>query len=644
MVEMYSKHGALGLLANRLATHVRSLNLSTNTTNLRLQLQLQVPTQKMLSSAPQPDEFELHPRPRHSSSAAQPHPPPPDAFDLSSGDDDEYSSDAQSSADEDPSATARLLDHSRRLRAKRKRKLQTPHTPPWWARWLFSYPRTSPPKQRPIRRSLLGRVRRGCCQILGFLMMAIGVLLVFTAIFGGSYTHAQYPEPWRKLDESVRKGGGLNPPGYWVHLPGEGGRKKTTATGRGNPNNERIFIAANIVDAELIEKEWGSRVMELIDLLGEENVFLSIFENDSGPEARKALGTLSNRIKAHMPKAGQSIVSTTLPFSGVPRVKVPGGETYVKRITYLAEVRNRALLPLLGSIPSLARWNQTAHPPSKTPEHEDIGEWETLPPLPAEDTDKAPAMPTSWVPDPEKVSRVVFLNDVIFSPLELLHLIFSTNNGDYAAACAIDYINPFKYYDTFATRDPDGYPLGVPFFPYFATAGPLSQILSTSPTINVRSCWGGAIALNATFFTREKNPIRFRSEKEPFWDASECCLVNADINEPQKTFVNPFVRCAYDRGTFDWLPFVKRIERTFAIPHRIVDWALGMPWGGLRRVEEKGKEVKEVRWDGGKWVDAVRIAGRGGWCGGQKLLVMNEDRKKGEGSWKNIPVPVLPGS
>ncbi|KAF8534631.1 cryptococcal mannosyltransferase 1-domain-containing protein, partial [Trichophaea hybrida] len=251
--------------------------------------------------------------------------------------------------------------------AKRKRKLQTPHTPPWWARWLFSYPRISPAKQRPVRRSLVGRLRKRCCQLIGFLLTAVGMLLVFTAIFGPSYTRSQYPESWRKLDESVRKGGGLNPPGYWMHLPGEGGRKKTTATGRGNPNNERIFIAANIVNAELIDKEWGERVMELVDLLGEENVFLSIFENDSGLETRKALGTLSNRIKAHMPKAGQSITSTTLPFSGVPRVKVPGGETYVKRITYLAEVRNRALLPLIGSIPSLTRWNQTSHPPTKTP-------------------------------------------------------------------------------------------------------------------------------------------------------------------------------------------------------------------------------------------------------------------------------------
>ena len=41
-----------------------------------------------------------------------------------------------------------------------------------------------------------------------------------------------------------------------------------------------MFIAANIVDEELIRGPWGSRVVELVELLGRENVFLSIYEND----------------------------------------------------------------------------------------------------------------------------------------------------------------------------------------------------------------------------------------------------------------------------------------------------------------------------------------------------------------------------
>lgn len=51
--------------------------------------------------------------------------------------------------------------------------------------------------------------------------------------------------------------------------------KKGTAGGRGNPNGEKVFIAANIMDAGLVAGAWGDAVMELMDLIGEENVFLS---------------------------------------------------------------------------------------------------------------------------------------------------------------------------------------------------------------------------------------------------------------------------------------------------------------------------------------------------------------------------------
>ncbi|KAA8895067.1 cryptococcal mannosyltransferase 1-domain-containing protein [Sphaerosporella brunnea] len=564
---------------------------------------------------PPPENIEL--LTRSGSSAALPE---PDAFALSSSDDDDDDdSDSDSEYSYDSDAEARLLQRRRYAYTKKRPSASTTRTCPWWVHWVsrLASARTKP---RSLRRSWPRYIARRSCQLLGFVVYSVLLVVVFNALLRPSYTPVQYPSSWHTLDESVRKGGGTNPPGYWKLLPGEHGVQKATASGRGNPNNERVFIAANIVNAELIEQEWGVRVMELMDMLGPENVFLSIFENDSGLETKKALHSLASRIKAHMPNAGQSIVSTTLPFSGVPRVKIPGGgETYIKRITYLAEVRNRALLPLIGAIPSLARWNQTGHPASKTPTHEDIGD---------------------WVSHPSTYTRIVFLNDVVFSPHEVLHLLFSTNGGDYAAACGIDYINPFKYYDTFATRDTDGFPLGIPFFPYFATAGPRDQILATSPEVAVASCWGGVIALNASYFLREKDPIRFRSEKEPYWDASECCLVHADIDEPTKTFINPFVRVAYDRTTFNWLPFVRHIERSFALPHRILAWALGMPWPGLRRLEKQGERIEELQWDGQKWVQVVRTAGKGGYCGSRKLLVMNEHPAPGERRWKNLPVPV----
>jgi len=531
-------------------------------------------------------EYELQPRAPPSSV------PSPDEFMLS--DDDDDGDDA--AADERGLLAGSSADF-------RERKRQPAAA--WWRRL----------SRRRLRR------KRLCCQLLVVLGGVLLFLAVVNALFWPSYTPTSYPSEWRALEESVSAGGGLNPADYWS----EGGKKRTVS-GRGNPSNERIFIAANIVDAQLIRSEWGVRVLELLDLLGEENVFLSVFENDSGPEATAALQELDETIKRYMPKAGRSIVSTTLPLEGVPHLRVPTGETYVKRIRYLAEVRNRALLPLLGSIPSLSRWNQTGIRPAPP---EELSQWEFLPPIPT--TAHAPILPPSWVPRPEGVAKILFLNDVVFSPLELLHLLFSTNGGDYAAACGVDFINPVKMYDTFATRDIDGWQLGLPFFPFFATAPSRRLVSLGSSAIPVKSCWGGVVAFDASYFTRradaDADAVRFRAEKEPFWDASECCLVHADIDRPQTTFVNPFVRVAYDRATFDWLPAVKRVERLFAPVQKLVTWAVGMPWGGSRRTEKGGDVV-----DG-------RAAGKGGFCGSPKLLVMNEHAKKSERKWRSVPVP-----
>ncbi|KAI5781267.1 cryptococcal mannosyltransferase 1-domain-containing protein [Geopyxis carbonaria] len=485
---------------------------------------------------PPPNTFELQPRSR----AASRPPLPPEHFDALDSDSDD--------------AAAGLLGNGKPPKPRRR----------WWTRlW---------PRRTRTRTSW----RRRLSQLALVAAALLAAWIVLTLLFAPTYTPSHAPASWARITDAVQRGGGANPRALWTHLPGEGDVTKHTRAGRGNPDGEKIFIAANIVNADLINNEWGPRVMELLDLLGPENVFISVFENDSGPETRAALHTLDARIAAHMPAAGRSIVSTQLPFSGVARTQVRPGESYVKRIAYLAEVRNRALLPLLGDIPSLSAWHQPAYPP---------------------------------------YARILFLNDVVFEPTELVHLLFSTHGGRYAAACGADFINPFKFYDTFATRDAAGFHIGVPFFPFFATPAARAAVRRASDAVEVASCWGGAVAFNASYFTGEA-AVRFRSEPEPWWDASECCLVHADIDG--KKYVNAFVRSAYDAQTFSWLPAVRRIEQLFVPVHRLLGVVLGMPWGGARR----------------------RRVGRGGFCGGRKLLVMNEHRGEGERGWRGVEVPV----
>jgi hypothetical protein len=64
-----------------------------------------------------------------------------------------------------------------------------------------------------------------------------------------------------------------------------------------NPNNEKVFIAANIVDEKLIRGAWGQQIVDLVELLGEDNVYLSIYENDSGEGTKSALQELKARVK-----------------------------------------------------------------------------------------------------------------------------------------------------------------------------------------------------------------------------------------------------------------------------------------------------------------------------------------------------------
>lgn len=94
------------------------------------------------------------------------------------------------------------------------------------------------------------------------------VLIVFTAAFRPSYSHP--PDHYRALQKRC-----------------EGSKEP----GRGNVKNEKVFIAATLYDPEgtLVGNGWGDAVLELVDLLGPQNVHLSVYENDATPQAKAAL-------------------------------------------------------------------------------------------------------------------------------------------------------------------------------------------------------------------------------------------------------------------------------------------------------------------------------------------------------------------
>jgi hypothetical protein len=386
--------------------------------------------------------------------------------------------------------------------------------------------------------------------------------------------------------------------------------------GRGNPRNEKVFIAASLYDrgGELAGGQWGMQLLELIDLLGDQNVFVSIYENDSGETGQNALRELEQKIRS--PKS--IVFEEHLDPKTLPTVTIPGGDKRVKRIEYLAQVRNKALQPL--------------------EENPDI-----------------------------RYDKLFYLNDILFDPMDAVQLLFSTNANEdgvsqYRAACAVDFDNPFKFYDTYATRDLQGYSMGLPFFPWFSTAGngeSRRDVLAGSDAVRVRSCWGGMVAFDANYFQTppptSTTPVRFRSGQDLFWEASECCLIHADIQDPQTNveditdtgiYMNPYVRVAYDRRTLSWLGVTRRFEKLYSFLHNLGNHLVGLPWYNPRRTEGPGQNVQETVWvpdsnqdGGGSFQTVDRVAGNDGYCGRRGLQVIVEDRQPGQKGWEDIPVP-----
>ncbi|EAU39017.1 conserved hypothetical protein [Aspergillus terreus NIH2624] len=432
--------------------------------------------------------------------------------------------------------------------------------------------------------------------ILLLLWIAVTIILcdiMLTFIFWPSYTHL--PPCYKKLTKAV---------------------STSDAPGRGNTHSEKVFIAAILYDphGEYAGGQWGEALEQLIDLLGHDNVFLSLYENNSGKEGKQALETLTRRIPCN--KSIVIDVDEHITFDTFPRVTFPNGERRIKRIDYLAALRNRALQPL-------EKQNHV------------------------------------------KYDKFLYVNDVYFNPVEVLQLLFCTNARDaqttlaYRAACAVDFSNPFKFYDNYATRDLAGYGIGFPFFPWFTTAGhgiSRKDVLAGRDAVRVRSCWGGIVAFNAWFFQKEY-PVRFRAVDELFWDASECCLVHADlqdapddVGEIQDTgvYMNPFVRVAYTPTTLMWLGTTRRFERLYARAHDLLNKIAGLPLYNPRRAEVPGTKVQREVWmpdkegqSGGSFRMVEVTAGNDGFCGRRGMEVVVEDRRPDQNGFEALPLPSL---
>ncbi|CAO1596819.1 hypothetical protein XANCAGTX0491_000649 [Xanthoria calcicola] len=310
----------------------------------------------------------------------------------------------------------------------------------------------------------------------------------------------------------------------WTHP-----KLQTTLSASDLKDIRSVYIASTQWNSgNLLQDHWIPSLLQIVKDLKAANieVFVSIYENGSWDstkstldQLRQTLGNLgiANRITLD-DKSHEYIIALNESNSGWLRTAYG---TEMRRIPYLANVRNEALKPL----------------------HE---------------------MTVAG----ERFDKLIFVNDVIFSPEDIWTLL-NTHDGKYAAACALDFLNPPwnhvdakvrghhppGLYDDFATRDSDGNILGSHLYPYFSSALSRKALIS-GHDVPVQSCWNGIVAFDASPFQRPSDPLRFRAIPDSLAqyhvEASECCLIHYDnsLSAANGVYINPAVRVAYSAPAY----------------------------------------------------------------------------------------------
>ncbi|KAJ6097645.1 hypothetical protein N7499_002019 [Penicillium canescens] len=349
---------------------------------------------------------------------------------------------------------------------------------------------------------------------------------------------------------------------------------------------ERIYIASvNWNNEAILRSHWSRALLELSSELGPENIFISVYESGSYDNTKGALRELDWELERLRIPRNVTLSPVThedeiaAPARGEGWVNTVGGGKQLRRVPYLARVRNLGLLPLYD----LARQGIT-------------------------------------------FDKILFLNDVVFTPSDVFELL-DTNGGEYGAACSLDFSKPPSYYDTFALRDIKGHEAVMQTWPFFRTAESRHAMKSLSP-VPVASCWNGMVAMPASPFLA-KSPLRFRGIPDSLADyhleGSECCLIHADnpLSKEKGVYLNPRVRVGYSGQAYtavnpvtNWLT-AKRILQGLWV-NRLRRWSIAS-WikeEVVRRRVDSWKALSPKNEEPGQFciINEMQVLHRYGWA------------------------------
>lgn len=291
-------------------------------------------------------------------------------------------------------------------------------------------------------------------------------------------------------------------------------------------NRKHIYIAAqHWNNARLLRQHWNDALIALVQELGTSNVFVSIYESGSYDDTKDALRELDAVLEGL--GVQKSIMLSDISHADEIAqqrgqdgwIKTADGQSYLRRIPFLATIRNHVFEPL-----------------------------ERL------------------TGEGNHFDSILFLNDVVFTPRDVLMLL-DTNGGQYAAACSMDYQKPPYFYDTFALRDIEGDETIMQTWPFFRARKSRWAAERYLP-VPVKSCWNGMVAMPISPFIATP-PLRFRAIPDALasthLEASECCLIHADnplsssssspssqgSPPPLQIYLNPTVKVGYNGSSYN---------------------------------------------------------------------------------------------
>ena len=322
---------------------------------------------------------------------------------------------------------------------------------------------------------------------------------------------------------------------------------------------EKIFIASIHWNNEaVIRSNWTSSLLALSKELGPKNIFISVYESGSWDNTKGALRELDEQLE-HLGVDRQVILSERTHKDeleapiGDGWVETSRGRKELRRVPYLADLRNKAMAPLAQM--------------SKA--------------------------------DRRRFGKVLWVNDVVFTVKDVLELL-GTRGGEYAAACSMDFSKPPAYYDTFALRDSDGHEAASSTFPYFRSKASRDAILQGHPA-PVQSCWNGMVAFDAEPFN-SVDPLKFRGVRDSLatfhLEGSECCLVHYDnpFSSQKGVWLNPNVRVGYSSETYNNVHSPNGIWPSLAQAYRGIWWNRLARWLATDRFKSRTVRNRVAEW------------------------------------------------